>query len=240
MTQNILVLLLSLVFSISIQAKEMPCDANNFPAKPADSSVKGHIYCLKSCGPKQGYIYLVQDTEKHWGKNNDRARFKLVRSKFVATTKGPYGNQRIAQKAGEVKCLAANRLTPALAAVSTLKDEDASQREINKANKVIAKIPNSVKDEASDVLEQIRLSIASAECEGDDGITFKSSSDDEKYARGISVTTDSKLATMSYQGAKDEVFQCQGKSADLIKKVASNLSLYRPNANSGTASEGAR
>lgn len=217
-----------------IYAKEMQCGEDSFPGSPADSNVRGHIYCLKSCGPKQGYIYLVQDTERHWGKNNDRARFKLVRSKFLATNKGPYGNQRVAQKGAALQCLVASRLTAAVNPVSVLADSSSSDKEKEKARLAISKIGVAIGSEATDVLEQILATVKGVECVGDDGLRFSTVSEVSNGGtvdgKKVSLSTKKSVTSFSLsETSGQERLQCQAKNnAAIVNQAANNLLSYRP------------
>lgn len=236
------ILFIMIITPATLLAKEMKCGEDAFPGYPADSSSLSHIYCLKNCGVKQGYIYLVQDTERHWGKNNDKARFKLVRSRFVATNKGPYGNQRIMQKDPALQCLVANRLTPAVAPVSVIADYTASNKEKERAMQTISKVGVQVAGEVNNVLEQVRSMVAGIECAEDESLTFSNVS--EQFSGGnlgsneIAVATQNVVTTMAFaatlsNGKKQEIFQCQAKNnAVIVSQVANNLLLYKPTGDS--------
>lgn len=248
------ILFISLIIPMTLSAKEMKCGEDTFPGYPVDSNSRSHIYCLKNCGARQGYIYLVQDTEEHWGKKNDKARFRFVRSKFVATNKGPYGNQRVMQKDPALQCLVANRLTPAVAPVSVIADYTASNKEKERAMQTISKVGLQVAGEVNNVLEQVGSMIAGVECSDEESIRFSNASDQFSGAKlgtnEIAVATQNIVTTMAFaatlpNGKKQEIFQCHAKNnASIVSQVANNLLLYRPTGDSpreaASSNEGSR
>jgi hypothetical protein len=90
-----------------LTARASQCDGST-PVSESNGSRKFRITCLKTCpvNGKTEYLYLVEDIESKFGKNNDQFRFKIIQSPLWAGFRGPYGEQRILNRSDGLKCTA--------------------------------------------------------------------------------------------------------------------------------------
>jgi hypothetical protein len=223
MMKLLLVLTSLILLSLTLEAREMKCDGA-FPDSPADTYVRGAIYCLKKCD--KGYIYLVQDRNTRIGKGNDTARFRIVRSSFYGTNS--WAGQRILNGKAEASCETAPKYSEAVPLVTSLRNEALADRGRERAKDKLKKLDPKLVQESEAILAQVQAMVANVQCtetsDGKSEVRVNSATDSFFGSDRVKQKNEKTVAVFTYD---KDVLTCQSKDNPiLLNQLANNLVKY--------------